>query len=97
MLEAMGVAVHIGHDVSLVDGADVVVISTAIPQRNAELVWCAKAGIEVMTRGAALASLLNDLRSIVVAGTHGKTTTTSMIVSVLHSEGRRSHLSGGWD
>jgi UDP-N-acetylmuramate--alanine ligase len=96
MLEAMGVAVHIGHEASLVDGADVVVISTAIPQRNPELVRAREAGIEVMTRGAALASLLSDLRSIVVAGTHGKTTTTSMIVSVLHSEGRDpTYLVGG--
>ncbi len=96
MLEAMGVAVHIGHEASLVDGANVVVISTAIPSRNPELVRARETGIEVMTRGAALASLLNDLRSIVVAGTHGKTTTTSMIVSVLHSEGRDpTYLVGG--
>ena len=96
MLEAMGVAVHIGHEASLVDGADVVVISTAIPPRNLELVRARESGIEVMTRGAALAALLNDLRSIVVAGTHGKTTTTSMIVSVMHAEGRDpTYLVGG--
>lgn len=96
MLEAMGVDVHIGHDASLVDGADAVVISTAIPQRNPELVRARAAGIEVMTRGEALAALLNDLRSIVVAGTHGKTTTTSMIVSILRSEGRDpTYLVGG--
>jgi UDP-N-acetylmuramate--alanine ligase len=96
MLEAMGVAVHIGHEASLVDGADVVVISTAIPPRNPELVQARETGIEVMTRGAALAALLNDLKSIVVAGTHGKTTTTSMIVSVMHAEGRDpTYLVGG--
>jgi UDP-N-acetylmuramate--alanine ligase len=96
MLEAMGVSVHIGHEPSLVDGADVVVISTAIPQRNSELVRARETGIEVITRGAALAALLNDLKSIVVAGTHGKTTTTSMIVSVLHAEGRDpTYLVGG--
>jgi UDP-N-acetylmuramate--alanine ligase len=96
MLEAMGVSVHIGHEASLVDGADVVVISTAIPQRNPELVRARETGIDVMTRGAALAALLNDLKSIVVAGTHGKTTTTSMIVSVLLAEGRDpTYLVGG--
>jgi UDP-N-acetylmuramate--alanine ligase len=96
MLEAMGVSVHIGHEPSLVDGADVVVISTAIPQRNSELMRARETGIEVITRGAALAALLDDLKSIVVAGTHGKTTTTSMIVSVLHAEGRDpTYLVGG--
>jgi len=96
MLEAMGVAVHLGHEASLVDGADVVVISSAIPPRNPELLRANATGIEVMTRGAALAALLNDLKSIVVAGTHGKTTTTSMIVSVMHAVGRDpTYLVGG--
>ena len=96
MLEAMGVEVHIGHDASLVDGADMVVISTAIPERNPELVRARATGITVMTRGEALAALLNDLTAVVVAGTHGKTTTTSMIVSVLHSAGRDpTYLVGG--
>jgi UDP-N-acetylmuramate--alanine ligase len=96
MLEAMGVSVHIGHEASLVEGADVVVISAAIPQRNPELVRARETGIEVMTRGAALAALLEDLKSVVVAGTHGKTTTTSMIVSVLHFDGRDpTYLVGG--
>lgn len=96
MLEAMGVEVHIGHEASLVDGADVVVISTAIPERNPELAHAHATGIEVMTRGAALAALLDDLKSVVVAGTHGKTTTTSMIVSVLHSVGLDpTYLVGG--
>jgi UDP-N-acetylmuramate--alanine ligase len=96
MLEAMGVSVHIGHEARLVDGADVVVISSAIPQRNSELVRARKTGVEVMTRGAALAALLNDLKSVVVAGTHGKTSTTSMIVSVLHFGGRDpTYLVGG--
>jgi UDP-N-acetylmuramate--alanine ligase len=96
MLEAMGVSVHIGHEASLVDGADVVVISAAIPQRNPELVRARETGVEVMTRGAALAALLDDLKSVVVAGTHGKTSTTSMIVSVLHFDGRDpTYLVGG--
>ena len=96
MLEAMGVEVHIGHEASLVDGADTVVISTAIPERNPELVRARATGVKVMTRGEALADLLNDLEAVVVAGTHGKTTTTSMIVSILHSAGRDpTYLVGG--
>jgi UDP-N-acetylmuramate--alanine ligase len=96
MLEAMGAPVNVGHDATLVDGADLVVISTAIPERNPELVRARETGIEVMSRGGALAAILNDFESIVVAGTHGKTTTTSMIVSVLHAADRDpTYLVGG--
>ena len=96
MLEAMGAPIHIGHDAALVDGADLVVISTAIPERNPELVRAREMSIEVMSRGGALAALLNDLESIVVAGTHGKTSTTSMIVSILHAAGHDpTYLVGG--
>jgi UDP-N-acetylmuramate--alanine ligase len=96
MLEAMGVAIHIGHEASLVDGVDAVVISTAIPQHNPELVRARAIGLKVMTRGEALAALLGGMKAIVVAGTHGKTTTTSMIVSALRSDGRDpTYLVGG--
>lgn len=84
-LAAMGATVHVGHDASHVEGAGVVVASTAIRDSNPELAAARAAGIEVLSRGEALASLLSDGRSIIVAGTHGKTTTTSMIVSVLRS------------
>jgi UDP-N-acetylmuramate--alanine ligase len=84
MLEAMGVAVHVGHSAELVEGADVVVASSAIPESNPELRRAVELGTQVMTRGEALAEVLRGRRSIVVAGTHGKTTTTSMIVSILH-------------
>ena len=84
-LEALGARVHIGHDPADVAGADVVVVSSAIPDRNPELRAARQAGMQVITRGEALAAVLRDHRSIVVAGTHGKTTTTSMIVSVLRS------------
>ncbi|MDQ3940600.1 MAG: UDP-N-acetylmuramate--L-alanine ligase, partial [Actinomycetota bacterium] len=82
-LEAMGADVRIGHRAEQVDGADLVVISAAIPERNPEVARARQAGIPVLTRGEALAALLAGLRSVVVAGTHGKTTTTSMIVSIL--------------
>ena len=96
LLEAMGAPINIGHDAALVDGADVVVISTAIPERNPELIRARAEDIDVMTRGEALAALLNEMKAIVVAGTHGKTTTTSMIVSVLRSAGRDpTYLVGG--
>jgi UDP-N-acetylmuramate--alanine ligase len=83
LLEAMGAVVSIGHDERAVEGSAVVVVSSAIRDSNPELQAARGAGTTVMTRGEALASLLKDQRSIVVAGTHGKTTTTSMVVSIL--------------
>lgn len=96
VLAAMGADVSIGHDAALVDGADLVVVSSAIPERNPELEHARAIGAEVITRGEALAALLADFRSLVVAGTHGKTTTTSMIVSILRSAGLDpTYLVGG--
>ena len=87
VLEAMGARVRIGHDAALVEGADIVVASSAIPERNPELQRARELGVPVLTRGDALAELLRGRKSIVVAGTHGKTTTTSMIVSILRHAG----------
>ncbi len=96
LLEAMGARVHVGHDAAHVAGADAVVVSSAIPERNPELGAARAAGLRVVARGEALAAVLRDARSIVVAGTHGKTTTTSMIVSVLRAAGRDpTYLVGG--
>jgi UDP-N-acetylmuramate--alanine ligase len=86
-LEAMGAEVTIGHDGALVEGAGAVVVSAAIPEHNVELRAARDLGVPVVTRGEALASVLDAGRPIVVAGTHGKTTTTSMIVSILRSAG----------
>lgn len=95
MLEAMGTDVHIGHDGALVEGADIVVRSSAIPERNPEIRRASELGIPILARGDALASLLRGRRSIVVAGTHGKTTTTSMIVSILnHADADPTYLVG---
>jgi UDP-N-acetylmuramate--alanine ligase len=96
MLEAVGADVHIGHDSRLVEGAGVVIVSSAIPEHNAELTRARELGVRVLTRGEALAHLLRGRRSIVVAGTHGKTTTTSMIVSILRASGiDPTYLVGG--
>lgn len=96
MLEAMGAAISVGHDPALVEGADLVVFSAAIPPNNAELRRAAELGIRTMKRGEALAEILQDGRSVVVSGTHGKTTTTSMIVSVIRRSGLDpTYLVGG--
>ena len=98
VLEAMGATVSIGHDAALVDEhrPDLIVASSAIPNANPETQRAAELGIPVVARGAALASILEGSRSIVVAGTHGKTTTTSLIVTILTNAGMDpTYLVGG--
>lgn len=97
VLEAMGATLRLdGHDPALVRPGDVVVVSSAIPPGNPELRAAEELGCRVLTRGEALAELLHGSRSVVVAGTHGKTTTTSMIVTVLRVAGADpTYLVGG--
>ena len=96
VLEAMGARVTIGHDAGLVEGSRAVVVSSAIPAHNVELRRAKELGLTVMTRGEALAAVLEGSEPVVVAGTHGKTTTTSMIVSILGRAGRDpTYLVGG--
>ena len=83
-----GVDVRIGHDPSHVSGADWVVYSTAVPAGNVELVAAREAGIPVVHRAAALAAVTAAHRSIGVAGTHGKTTTSSLLTVMLRGAGR---------
>ncbi len=83
LLENGGVPVRIGHKASNVGEADVVVISSAIPAHNVELQEARRLGILVVKRAQALAWLMQAGRGIAVCGTHGKTTTTSMISRAL--------------
>ena len=87
-LRESGVTVTIGHDPHLVAGVDAVTYSTAIPATNVELVAARRAGATVVTRAAMLASLCREKSSIGVAGTHGKTTTTGMLATILRDAGR---------
>ncbi|EME96362.1 UDP-N-acetylmuramate--L-alanine ligase [Streptomyces mobaraensis NBRC 13819 = DSM 40847] len=83
-LRALGVTVHIGHAAGhLAEDASCVVVSSAIRQDNPELAAAAERGIPVVHRSDALARLMDGLRPIAVAGTHGKTTTTSMLAVAL--------------
>jgi UDP-N-acetylmuramate--alanine ligase len=83
----MGIAVRIGHDRSLVSGADVVVISSAVGESNPEVVAARKAKIPVIPRAEMLGELMRLQHGIAVAGTHGKTTTTSLAASILAEAG----------
>jgi len=86
-LRALGVEVFVGHRAEQVTGADVVVTSTAVRADNAEVLAAQQRGIPVVPRARMLAHTLAADRSVLVAGTHGKTTTTSMIVVALHAAG----------
>src|SRR4051794_33167545 len=95
-LRAAGIEPAIGHDATnLPEGAEVVV-STAIGEDNPELAQARAAGVRVLHRGDLLAELAGLKRSLVVAGTHGKTTTASMAAHVLVELGRDpAYLIGG--
>jgi UDP-N-acetylmuramate--alanine ligase len=78
-LRALGIDARVGHDAANVEGADVVVISTAIRPTNVEVLAAQERQIPVVSRAEALAALMSGSRGVAVAGTHGKTTTTSML------------------
>jgi UDP-N-acetylmuramate--alanine ligase len=82
-LRALGATVHVGHDVENVASADTVVVSTAIRESNPELVGARSRGLRILHRSQVLASLMAGRRAVAVAGTHGKTTTTSMLTVAL--------------
>jgi len=86
-LRGLGGHIHVGHDPAHVLGADVVVKSTAIPMSNPEVVAAEKVHVPVIPRAEMLAELMRMKYGIAVAGTHGKTTTTSMLAQVLHHAG----------
>lgn len=86
-LRALGVRVGVGHEAEHVGDAQVVVTSTAVPESNPEVVHARAHGIPVLPRAAMLADILAGDRSVLVAGTHGKTTTTSMVVVGLQAAG----------
>jgi UDP-N-acetylmuramate--alanine ligase len=86
-LSALGAKVYVGHAADHVGDADTVVVSTAIRETNPELREARERGLRVLHRAAALASLMAGRRAVTVAGTHGKTTTTSMLTVVLQHAG----------
>jgi UDP-N-acetylmuramate--alanine ligase len=86
-LAGLGVAVAIGHAATNVAGADAVVVSTAVATDNPEVVAAREKGVPVVPRALMLAELMRLKQGIAVAGTHGKTTTTSLIASVLAEGG----------
>jgi len=86
-LEKLGATVFRGHSASQVEGADVLVVSTAVAEDNPELEAARELRIPVVPRAEMLAELMRFRRGIAVAGTHGKTTTTSLTASLLAEAG----------
>ncbi len=86
-LRALGIDVAIGHRAEHVEGADAVVVSSAVAPDNPEVVAARERGVPVVPRALMLAELMRLKQGIAVAGTHGKTTTTSLIASVLAEGG----------
>ncbi len=83
LLKNEGMLVNIGHDRKNVEGWDAVIFSTAISKDNPELIAASENKIPIFSRGDILAWILNSKKGIAVTGTHGKTTTTSMISLIL--------------
>ncbi|MFI6236001.1 UDP-N-acetylmuramate--L-alanine ligase [Micromonospora sp. NPDC050784] len=86
-LRALGGTIHLTHEATNLDGVDTVVYSSAIPQDHLELVEARRRGLRVLHRSEALAAAMTGRRAVAVAGTHGKTTTTSMVTMVLQQAG----------
>ena len=109
-LAKQGIPIHIGHDGDRAGRADVVVVSAAIGEANPEVVMARERRVPVVPRATMLGELMRYRHGIAVAGTHGKTTTTSLITAIfqragldptyviggrLKSEGRNAKLGAG--
>lgn len=87
VLRAMGADIGVGHDEAAVGDAEVVVTSSAVRSDNVELLEADRRGVAVLHRSQMLAALMVGRRAVLIAGTHGKTTTTSMAVVGLQAAG----------
>jgi UDP-N-acetylmuramate--alanine ligase len=86
-LRALGIRIVVGHDARNVESADAVVVSTAVKPDNPEVVRARESHIPVVPRAMMLAELMRFKQGIAIAGTHGKTTTTSLVAAVLAEAG----------
>ncbi|MGW5359997.1 UDP-N-acetylmuramate--L-alanine ligase [Actinopolymorpha pittospori] len=95
-LRALGATCYVGHDPAQVNGADTVVVSTAIKETNPEVVEARQRGLLLYSRAAALSSIMDGRRVAAVSGAHGKTTTSSMLaVALQHCGADPSFAIGG--
>ncbi|HET7533436.1 MAG TPA: UDP-N-acetylmuramate--L-alanine ligase [Nocardioidaceae bacterium] len=95
-LRALGARCHVGHDAANVHDVDTLVVSTAVREDNPEVVEAQRQGLRLLPRSAALESVMHGRRVVAVAGTHGKTTTTSLLtVALQHCAADPSFAIGG--
>lgn len=87
-LRELGAEISRGHDASRVGGAQVVIKSTAISDDNPEIIAARSRGVPVIPRAEMLAELMRLKRGVAIAGTHGKTTTTSLCAAIFEAAGR---------
>ncbi|HEU4866887.1 MAG TPA: UDP-N-acetylmuramate--L-alanine ligase [Actinomycetota bacterium] len=86
-LRALGVRADVGHRARQAEGADVLIVTNAVAPGNVEVEFARSNGIPILWRGQALAQIVGSLRTIAVSGTHGKTTTSGMVATVLAHAG----------
>lgn len=86
-LRALGVRADVGHRARQAEGADVLIITNAVAPANTEVEFARTNGIPVLWRGEALARIVGSLKTVAVSGTHGKTTTSGMVATILASAG----------
>src|SRR5574343_1747299 len=86
-LASLGIRVHVGHAAAHIDGAEAVVTATAVKGDNPEVIAARAKRIPVVPRAVMLAELMRLRKGIAIAGTHGKTTTTSLVTSILTEAG----------
>ncbi len=96
-LRALGATVYLGHDADHVRDVDTLVVSTAVPDDNPEVVEAQRRGLRILPRSAGQAAVMAGQRVVAVAGTHGKTTTTSLLVSALQAAGADPSYTIGGD
>ena len=84
-LKKLGAKVQIGHEPKLIKNTDLVVASSAISKKNPELAHAKQSGLTIIPRAEMLGTLMRPYRSIAIAGSHGKTTTTSIIASIFNA------------
>ncbi|WP_460798453.1 UDP-N-acetylmuramate--L-alanine ligase [Nocardioides pacificus] len=96
VLRELGARVHLGHAAEHVHDVDTLVVSTAVRESNPEVVEALAQGLRLLPRSAALAAVMQGRRTLAVAGTHGKTTTTSLLtVALQHAGADPTYAIGG--
>ncbi len=96
-LRDLGATVHVGHDAAHVRDVDTIVVSTAVPEDNPEVVEARRRGLRLLPRSAGQAAVMAGRLVLAVAGTHGKTTTTSLLTVALQAAGADPSYTIGGD